>query len=155
MTLSPFIDKIRHYPMKRYEFFEHTADVAVRVYGGSLKELFTSAALAMYSVLVAKKGNRPRAVLKEVAILAKEEELEDLLKGWLDELLFYFSTEHLILHRIKALNIEDGALQAKVLLETWDKDRFEAKDEIKAVTYHELKVERIRNRWQAHIIFDI
>jgi SHS2 domain-containing protein len=141
--------------MKRYEFFEHTADVAVKVYGGSLKELFTSAALAMYSVLVAKKGNKPQAALKEVVISKKEEELEDLLKGWLDELLFYFSTQQLILHRIKALNIEENALEAKVLLATWDRDRFEAKDEIKAVTYHELKVEKVRNGWQACIIFDV
>ncbi len=141
--------------MKRYEFLEHTADVAVRAYGGSLKELFTSSALAMLSVLVSKKENRPAPVLKEVMIKKEEEELEDLLKSWLDELLFYFSSQRLILHRIKALVIKDHLLEAEVLLETFDEDYFESKNEIKAVTYHELKVERIRNRWQAHIIFDV
>lgn len=141
--------------MKRFEFVEHTADVAVLVYGGSLKELFTSAALAMFSVLVAKKKNRATSVLKDVVIQKNEEMLEDLLKAWLDELLFHFSTEHLILHRIKALNIEETSLEAKVLLEKFDGEYFETKNEIKAVTYHELKVERIRNRWQAHIVFDV
>ena len=141
--------------MKRYEFVEHTADVAVMVYGGSLKELFTSAALAMFSVVVCKKANRKGAVLKEVAISKTEPELEDLLKAWLDELLFYFSTERLILHRIKSLDVEEACFKAKVLLETFDEDYFQAKDEIKAVTYHELKVELIRNRWQARIIFDV
>ncbi len=141
--------------MKRYEFIEHTADVAVKAYGGSLKELFTSSALAMLSVQVLKKKNRPDPVLKEIFIKKEEEELEDLLKSWLDELLFYFSSQRLILHRIKALVVKDHSLEAKVLLEAFDKDFFDSVNEIKAVTYHELKVERIRNRWQAHIIFDV
>lgn len=141
--------------MKRYEFVPHTADIAVNVYGSSLKELFTSAALAMFSVLVAKKKNKAQAALKEVSIKKQAEELEDLLKAWLDELLFYFSTQGLVLHRIKSLNVAEDAFEAKVLLECFDPEHFEVKEEIKAVTYHELKVERVRNRWQAHIIFDV
>ncbi len=141
--------------MKRYEFLKHTSDVAVRVYGGSLKELFTSAALAMFSVLVAKKANRQNAVLKEISVSKSEESLEDLLKSWLDELLFYHFTERLILHRIKTLEISESQFEAKLLFETFDAEFFELKEEIKAVTYHELKVEMVRNRWQATIIFDV
>ena len=155
MTLTAFIAKIKHYCMKRYEFVEHTADIAVFVYGGSLKELFTSAALAMFAVMVGKKQNKPKAALKEVAINKEEKTLEDLLKAWLDELLFYFSTEGLVLHRIKSLECGEGALSAKVLFDVFDDEHYEIKDEIKAVTYHELKVEKLRNKWQAHIIFDV
>lgn len=141
--------------MKRYEFVEHTADIAVLVYGGSLKELFTSAALAMFSVLVGKKQNKPKAALKEISIKKEEKSLEDLLKAWLDELLFYFSTKGLVLHRIKSLVCTTDSFDAKVLFDTFDDEHYEIKDEIKAVTYHELKVEKIRNRWRAHIIFDV
>lgn len=141
--------------MKRYEFFEHTADMAVRVYGGSLKELFTSASLALFNVLVSKKQNRPKAVLKEIVIKKEGKTLEDLLKGWLDELLYFFSTQRIILHRIKFLEVDETTLEAKVLFETFDADFFEPKNEIKAVTYHELKVEKVRNGWQAQVIFDV
>lgn len=141
--------------MKRYEFVEHTADIAVLVYGGSLKELFTSAALAMFAVVVGKKQNKPKAALKEISIEKEEKSLEDLLKAWLDELLFYFSTKGLVLHRIKSLVCDDSSLSAKVLFDTFDDEYYEIKDEIKAVTYHELKVEKIRNKWQAHVIFDV
>lgn len=141
--------------MKRFEFFEHTADIAVRVYGATLKELFTSAALAMYAVLVAKKKNKPRSELKEIVFEKSAEELEDLLKSWLDELLFYFSTEGLILHRIKVLTLSEGAFSAKVLFDRLDAEYYEIKNEIKAVTYHELKVEKIRGRWRAQVIFDV
>ncbi len=155
MTLAPFIDKITYYQMKRYEFLEHTADVAVRIYGGSLKELFTSAALAMFSVLISKKKNKAKAELKEILVEKEAESLEDLLKGWLDELLFYFSTQGLLLHRIKSLDVREESLEAKVLLDRFDEEYYESKGEIKAVTYHELKVEKVRNRWQAHVIFDV
>ncbi len=141
--------------MKRYEFVEHTADVAVWVYGGSLKELFTSAGLAMFSVLVAKKKNKTKATLKEISFSKKAETLEDLLKAWLDELLFYFSVQRLVLYRIKSFVCNENSLQAKILFDTFDEEHYEAKAEIKAVTYHELKVEKIRNKWRAHIIFDV
>jgi SHS2 domain-containing protein len=51
--------------------------------------------------------------------------------------------------------IEDVSLEAKILLEPFDADFYDLKSEIKAVTYHELKVENIRNQWQAKIIFDV
>ncbi len=154
MTLAVFADKIKS-NMKRFQFLEHTADTAAWVYGGSLKELFTSAALAMYAVIVAKKKNRAKADLKEISFEKKEESLEDLLKAWLDELLFYFSSEKLILYRIKYLHIDKNSFKAKVLLDSFDKEYYEMRSEIKAVTYHVLKVERIRNRWRGHIIFDV
>ena len=36
---------------KPYEFFDHTADIGAYVFGRTLEELFTNAALAMYDAL--------------------------------------------------------------------------------------------------------
>lgn len=141
--------------MKRFKFIEHTADEAVLVFGGSLKELFVSAALAMNSVLVSKKQNRKAPCLKEVSFKKTAESIEDLLKLWLDELLYVYSSDKLILKRIKSLKISGLEFEAAVLFDDFDKDYYEAKSEIKAVTYHELKVEKIRGRWRARIIFDV
>ena len=141
--------------MKRYEFLEHTADVAVRVYGRSLTDLFESAALAEFAVLVEKTKNRPGASLQERRIRVAGETNEDLLKGWLDEMLFYYMTERLILSRVKSIGFEEGRLEGCVLFETFDDAYFSRKDEIKAVTYHDLEVKKVRNRWQAQIIFDV
>lgn len=141
--------------MKRFEFLDHTADVAVKIYGGSLKELFISAALAMFSCLVEKKKNRPKAVLEEVAIRLEEETIEDLLKNWLDELLFFHTVKGFVLARIKSLEFEEHFLKACVLFDTFDNSYYQKKSEIKAVTYHELKVEKTRNGWRAQVIFDV
>lgn len=140
---------------KRFEFSAHTADVFVKAYGGSLKELFVSAALAMFSCLVERKKNRPKAVLKEVVIKLNEEVLEDLLKGWLDELLFLYTVKGLVLARVKSLEFENNFLRACVLFDTFDNSYYQKKSEIKAVTYHELKVEKTRNGWRAQVIFDV
>jgi SHS2 domain-containing protein len=141
--------------VKRFEFIEHTADVAVRVFGGSLKELFSSAAMAMFAVLVEKKGNFPKQDLQEISVDKREETMEDLLKAWLDELLFCYATRQLVLTRIKTLECSEGELAGKVLMDRFDPVHYETKNEIKAVTYHELKVARVRNHWEATIIFDV
>jgi SHS2 domain-containing protein len=141
--------------MGKYTFVPHTADVAVRIEAGSLKELFSTAAKAMSAVLFTKKANGPAGALTDRAIEKTEDALEDLLKAWLDELLFAFQTHGLMLHRIKSLEVAEDALSARVLLCPFNRDFYEPKDEIKAVTYHELKVEKARRGWKASIVFDV
>lgn len=141
--------------MRRYEFLEHTADVAARIHGRTLADLFVSAAYCMFAVLVAKKKNKGKAAVCEIRINAQGESPEDLLKSWLDELLYIFSTQRLILHRAKSVSCGAASAEARLLMDHFDAERYELKDEIKAVTYHELKVERIKDRWRAHVIFDV
>jgi SHS2 domain-containing protein len=140
--------------MKRFEFVEHKAGIAVRVYGGSLNELFTSAALAMFHALAVKRGNHPKPELKDIALSKSGEDLQELMKSWLDELLSCYLTQHLVLHRIKFLECTEEALEAKLLMATFDDVRYEAKDKIKAVSCQGLKVQKLRNGWKAFIVFD-
>lgn len=141
--------------MKRYEFFDHTADLAARVWGGSLRELFISGAYAMYSVLMEKSSNKPSLETRDVALAFEGECFEDLFKAWLDELLFLFTEKHLILKRVKTFDISEENLQAKILLEPVDREVHRIKSEIKAVTYHELEIQKRRGKWQARVIFDV
>ena len=46
--------------MKKYEFFDHTADLGLRVYGSSLAELFTNAGFALFDVLTDTARVAPR-----------------------------------------------------------------------------------------------
>jgi SHS2 domain-containing protein len=141
--------------MKRYEFVEHTADIAVRLYGGSLKELLISAALALSAAMVSKRKNRQGAVLIEKTIAVKAECMEELLKFWLDELFYYFSTKGFVLDRIKSLECSQHALRAAVLLDEFDLEHYEFINEVKAVTFGDLKVEKVGKRWRAKVIFDV
>ena len=141
--------------MGKYTFVPHTADVAVKIEAGCLRELFATAAKAMFAVLVTKKANSPAAGLAELKIEKTGDTLEDVLKAWLDELLFEFQGNGRMLHRIKSLSVEEDAVSACVLVCDFDRASYDFRDEIKAVTYHELKVVKARRGWRTMLVFDV
>ena len=78
-----------------YEFFEHTADVGLRVQTTTLDQLFADAARGLFS-MVAPNLDAVQGVLERRYELTGEE-YDYLLFDWLNELLFTFETEHLVL----------------------------------------------------------
>jgi len=137
--------------MKRFEFFEHTADIGVRVFGATLEELFVNAAAALYEAMGVRKKEEGR-IRKEIRIEA--ESAEDLLHDWLAELLFELSAHGVIFDEIQSatLNAQGFEATAKGGRADWS----EARAEVKAVTYHQLRVEqRADSSWMATVIFDV
>ena len=62
----------------RYEFFDHTADIGVRAYGNSLKEMFKNAALASFDVMIESNEAEPNRTLN-VEVREETGDLERLL----------------------------------------------------------------------------
>jgi SHS2 domain-containing protein len=135
-----------------YEFFEHTADIGVRVTGATLSELFVNAAQAMSAALgeLAKSENGKR---KELRLEAAT--LEDLLHDWLTELLFEVEVNHVLYDELEVA-VLPGKLTSSLQGGTIDFDRSHTNEEIKAVTYHQLRVEQLPDTsWRATVIFDV
>jgi len=141
--------------MGKYTFVPHTADVAVKLEAGCLRELFATAAKALLAALVTKKANIPAGALTELKIEKTEDSLEDLLKSWLDELLFEFQANGHMLHRIKSMEVGEDTFSACVLLRDVNRDAYDLKDEVKGITYHELEVVKARRGWTASVLFDV
>ncbi|MBI4484261.1 MAG: archease [Acidobacteria bacterium] len=137
---------------KTFEYLEHTADVAVRIYGKDLAELFAHAAQALFSVITNLESVRTQ---EERAIEAQGEDRAALLHNFLDELLFRFDSEGFIARDVTVHRLDEGFVQATARGEKLDRQRHEFLTDIKAVTYHELKVERMDDGWEAHVIFDL
>jgi SHS2 domain-containing protein len=76
--------------MLKYEFVEHTADVAFEAYGRDLNELFENAAEALESTLVLLGSV---ALTKTATIEITSDSYENLLYDWLAELLVTFEVE--------------------------------------------------------------
>ncbi len=135
-----------------WEFFEHTADIGVRVRGATLPELFVNAARAMFAALgelVKAKSSRR----KELRLEAPS--LEDLLHDWLAELLFEVEANHLLYDEME-VEVAPGKLTARLSGGPIDFARSQTNEEIKAVTYHHLRVEQLADgTWQATVIFDV
>ena len=133
----------------RYEELDHTADVGIRAHGASLNELFAAAAAGMFSLVADLR--KVRAV-GEVEVRVKADDLEALMVRWLSELLFLHETQRLLLKEFD-VRIAGTSLEARARGEAIDKKRHELKLNIKAVTYHRLRIDR--KAGLAEVIFDI
>ncbi|MGA2253462.1 MAG: archease [Thermoguttaceae bacterium] len=135
-----------------FETFDHTADVGLRIRAADLDTLFVDAAQAMFSVMADDLGAvRPT---EEVRITLGADDLDALLRDWLGELLYTFHVRKLVFSDFTVAVCERG-LQGTARGEPMDEARHKLDVEIKAVTWHGLKVERTSDGWLAEFIVDI
>jgi SHS2 domain-containing protein len=135
-----------------YETFEHTADVGLRARAADLHTLFEEAARALFSVMSGDlDAVTPR---EEVAISLEPDEPDALLRSWLAELLYAFHV-HKLLFADFSVTIGETGLRGTARGEPLDPERHKADVEVKAVTWHGLKVERTADGWLAEVIVDI
>ena len=135
-----------------YETFDHTADVGLRIRAADLDTLFADAARAMFSVMAGDlDAVRPT---EEVRIALGADDLDALLRDWLGELLYMFHVRKLVFSDF-AVSVSAGGLQAAARGESMDAARHKLDVEIKAVTWHGLKVEQTSDGWLAEVIVDI
>ena len=135
-----------------HEVFEHTADLGLRVRAGSLQDLFAEAAHGLFAMIVTNVGD-VRPVL-ETRFQIEGTEKEYLLFDWLNELLYTFDTQHLLLSQFTCTSDAAG-LQCTARGEPLDEARHVLDHEVKAITYHGLKVEQQADGWLAEVIVDI
>ena len=138
--------------MRRYELLDHTADIGIVAFGRDLPEAFAAAAYAMFDILT-DIDNIQEAGSFELQISAIN--VEELLLAWLDELLYRYETERYVNRRFVINDMSDTSLSASVFGEKVDPTRHEIKTEIKSVTYHQLRIEKMEDEWEAQVIFDV
>lgn len=136
-----------------WEFFDHTADIGVHVTGATLNELFINAARAMYDAF----GKLEQSNVRDQKPLTIEAAtLEDLFHDWLAELLYDVETEHVVYDKFDIHELSPERISATLGGAEIDFTRSPENQEIKAVTYHQLRVEQLAdNSWRATVIFDV
>jgi SHS2 domain-containing protein len=134
-----------------YELFEHTADLGLRAWAADLDELFSETAHALFAAIV----EEPATVVAQQSLEVKlpADEPVYLLFDWLKELLYLFDSELLLFSRFE-VHVHDG-LQATAWGELFDPSRHRLAHEVKAITYHGLRVEQAGDGWLAEVIVDI
>ena len=144
--------------MDRAEFFDHTADVGLRVHAASLNALFRLAAESLFDFIVINRKDVASDTVETMSINAPD--LPELFAEWLGELLFRFETEHRLYIEFNVEVCEsDQAPSLEAILHSVDLEndpaRFTLDHEVKAVTRHGLLVEQIPDGWLAEVILDI
>jgi len=150
--------------MKKYEQIDISGDVGLRVFGERIEILFENAAAGMYD-LITDVSTINDTEEKEIVLSAENH--EDLLVGWLNELVFLYDT-YSFTGKKAAVHIENDAsashardtvspitLKAVISGGIFNPDINEQRLLIKAATYHNLTLRKKNSTWEATVIFDI
>jgi SHS2 domain-containing protein len=135
--------------MMRYELLEHTADLMMKAHGSTVKECFENAAFGMVDQIVDLSLAEGK---EKVEISVSGDGLDDMLYNFLSEVLFIFDARRLVLSRFD-VRLFPGRLDCTAWGEKLDLEKHSPKQEIKAVTYHELKVDE--KEPSVTVLFDV
>lgn len=136
----------------RWEHFEHPADIGLRGRGATPAEAFEQAALALTAVMT-----DPAAVREalSVDIHCSATDLESLLVDWLNALLYEMAVRRVLFSGFD-VRIAGTDLRAIARGEPMDPGRHGPAVEVKAATYHALKVEQQADgSWLAQCVVDV
>ena len=130
------------------EEIEHTADWAIRVSASSAAGLFCRAAQGLYHMVGMRVDESP---LHEERLQLAAVDWESLLVAWLNELLFLQGQKNEAYPEIEILSLDSKRIEALLRggqVVAWTRD-------IKAVTYHNLRVLAGPRLWQVTLVFDV
>ena len=137
---------------KLYEILEHTADIRIRIRAKDIPELFSRSAAAMFDIIAEKRPGKS-AQRRELKVVQEAHSLDELFINWLNELLSLSSADEWIFTDFRIDHIDEGRVEAGVIAEA--AGSYKINKEIKAATYHQLRIEKTGDGWKAEVIFDV
>ncbi|AWR97310.1 archease [Acidianus sulfidivorans JP7] len=138
--------------MKKFEFFDNTADVGIKAYGSTLEEAFENAALAVFEVMTNTSQIRP-IEMREVEIDGTD--LENLLYKWIESLLVFYDSELLVFSKFKVnIDLNNMKLHGVAYGEKF-KEEFERRTLVKAMTYSLMSINKVGDHYEITFVVDI
>jgi SHS2 domain-containing protein len=135
-----------------FEILDHTADIGIIAYGVDFKELFSNAALALFSLITDLESIQEKLHLD---LELRSQGRDRLLVDWLNELIYWFDSKHILFRRCDIGSLTHNELKAACYGEDLDPNRHKIKIGIKAATYHMLRLDTDDNGYKAQVILDI
>lgn len=129
-----------------YQEIEHLSDRAIRVTSTTLEELFVDAAQGMYFIMDVFCSND--TVIRELSLDGMD--LESLLVAFLSECLTMAELKNLAL-RSAAISFTENRCTAHMTLSTIQRKT----ENIKAVTFSEMKILKNNGGFETVVVFDL
>jgi len=136
----------------RFEVIEHTADKGIAAYGDTFAEALQNVAYGMFSLMADLARYKPSEA-RTVELSADDK--VSLLKAWLQELLFIFEVERVLPVEFHVREVSDTRLRADVRLRPFGPDIEWVGSQVKAVTYHGMRVEELDHGYRVQAIVDV
>jgi SHS2 domain-containing protein len=137
--------------MKGYSILPHTADIMIKARGKTYSRLFMNAARG-WAEIAGAEGDGGKAF--KVTLKLIDANYESLLIRFVNELNYTAVTKNAVIEGLKIRKLNADRLEAEIWGRRNVKDIVFLK-EIKAATYHDLKVKRSGNTLNASITLDI
>jgi SHS2 domain-containing protein len=138
-----------------FEELDHTADLAMRVRGKDIPSLLANAASGMMRLMT---GPLPEGIVDQASderiLIATAPALDELLRQWLSELIYLVATERVMPFEFVILEAEEHRIEVRVRSAVLTDEIANNTSEIKAVTWHGLRVECSEDGFVAEVIFD-
>ncbi|MFA5515984.1 MAG: archease [Desulfuromonadales bacterium] len=138
--------------MGRHRLLEHTADMGIEIEGDDLADFFLQAAQGLMAVVAGREKPEIRQMRR---IEIEGEDLGELLVNWLNEVLFLLEIKGFFPAVFHIEEVGARRLKARLEGEPFDPQRHRLEREVKAVTYHQLRVEEQNGRWRARVFVDL
>ena len=126
--------------MKKFEYFDVTADIGFYAFGDTLNESFKNASLAIFNIISNTDNIKSE---KSIEFEITSEDKVSLLYDYLEELLFYHEVEFMLFGEFE-VQIKEIAgnyhLKACIKGENINWDKHDRNCEIKAITFHQMEV---------------
>ncbi|MDT8441380.1 MAG: archease [Desulfuromonadales bacterium] len=135
-----------------HRLIPHTADMGIEAWAGGLEALFVEAGQGLRQMLV---GTAPVYAQRTLTVSLTAGDRAELLVAWLNELLFHFEVDGLVPAAFRVDRLDDTCLQAEIGGELFRPERHPLHHQVKAVTYHQLILERRRHGWFARVYVDL
>lgn len=133
----------------KFKFLSHTADVKFQAFGKTLNEVFENSGLALINVFYERKIKN----LKSKKFKVKGKDLESLMYNFLEELLFLIETGFLP-SRIKVkINKDEKSLIAELAGDAIK--NYKVRPDVKAITYNDMFVKKIKDKWISQVVLDV
>ncbi len=138
--------------MGSFKYLDHTADMGFVAQGKTLNEAFEEAGKALFGFVVDLEEVKPE---KKIEVLVEGGDYESLLFNWLNELLFLSEHHRMVFSRFKIDYLSPKRLEAKIWGEKIKPERHRINNEVKACTYHLLRVEKKQEGYEVQAVCDV
>lgn len=126
--------------------------MGVYIYGESVEELFKNAAAA-FSGIISGRSRLKNEIEREMSLQSAS--LETLLFLWLSEFLYLYDSSSILPSKVEEMKISKNkglSLEAKVSFGVFSKT---PNVYIKAITMHQIKVEKRGKKLRARVVLDL
>ena len=135
-----------------YEEGGPTADLTVKSWGETLEEAFENAALAMFNAMTPLGGIEKT---EKITFTIEGDDLGSLLFNFLDELLYHHEVDLIVFSSFDIeLDQNNNKLTAVCHGDRFNLEKHSQGIAIKAVTFHNMKIDKVANGWTIFVVLD-